>query len=197
MKSLSGIGCAAVPTEKGLRPALNLRSYGHKHKWQRIINAILSTWQVQMLFLSFTRYPHSAGEGWGSGQGAPSSAVVALISRRVVVEGNVTLERTSHLRQCASAGEEVFFSQKCTEEENCSIKIPSWQHHCVLELFLPPITLRHSNARKESLSFQTLFDIEVWSLGSWTALHCNISDVLFSHCCFKPSWERPFSFAWA
>ncbi|KAF4801061.1 Fibrocystin [Turdus rufiventris] len=50
------------------------------------------------------RYPHSAGEGWGSGQGAPSSAVVALISRRVVVEGNVTLERMSHLRQCASAG---------------------------------------------------------------------------------------------
>lgn len=89
------------------------------------------------------------------------------------------------------------FSQKCTEEENCSIKIPLWQHHCALELFLPPIILRHSNARKESLSFQTLFDIEVWSLGSWTALHCNISDVLFSHCCFKPSWERPFSFAWA
>uniref|UniRef100_A0A8C3U4P5 PKHD1 ciliary IPT domain containing fibrocystin/polyductin n=1 Tax=Catharus ustulatus TaxID=91951 RepID=A0A8C3U4P5_CATUS len=50
------------------------------------------------------RYPHSAGEGWGNGQGVPSSAVVALISRRVVVQGNVTLERMSHLRQCANAG---------------------------------------------------------------------------------------------
>ncbi|KAM7062054.1 fibrocystin [Acridotheres tristis] len=50
------------------------------------------------------RYPHSVGEGWGNGQGLPSSAVVALISRRVVVQGNVTLERMSHLRQCANAG---------------------------------------------------------------------------------------------
>ncbi|XP_063009216.1 fibrocystin [Melospiza melodia melodia] len=50
------------------------------------------------------RYPHSAGEEWGNGQGLPSSAVVALISRRVVVQGNVTLERMSHLRQCANAG---------------------------------------------------------------------------------------------
>lgn len=40
------------------------------------------------------------------------TAVVALISRRVVVQGNVTRERRAHLRECAKAGvargEEVF-----------------------------------------------------------------------------------------
>lgn len=47
-----------------------------------------------------------------NGQGLPLSALVALISRRVVVQGNVTMERMSHLRQCVKAGvtigEEVF-----------------------------------------------------------------------------------------
>lgn len=63
---------------------------------------------MSLYFLSFVRYSHSVGEGWGNGQGLPSSPVVALISRRVVVQGNVTLERVSHLRQCVNAGEEVF-----------------------------------------------------------------------------------------
>lgn len=78
-------------------------------------------------FVSFLRCSHNAGEGWADGQGLRLRAVVALISRRVVVQGNVTMERMSHLRQCVKAGatrgEEVFFSQKCTGEENQSIKI--------------------------------------------------------------------------
>lgn len=115
-------------------------------------------------FLSFPRYSHSIGEGWVNGQSLSLSAVVALISRRVVVQGNITVERMSHLRQCAKAGvtrgEEVFFSQKCAEEENCSIKI-TLLYHCVSEIFLNRVTLRHTSTRKVSLSFQTLFDIEV------------------------------------
>ncbi|XP_062494516.1 fibrocystin isoform X2 [Pezoporus occidentalis] len=50
------------------------------------------------------RYSHSVGEGWVNGQGLPLSALVALISRRVVVQGNVTMERMSHLKQCVKAG---------------------------------------------------------------------------------------------
>lgn len=63
--------------------------------------------------MSFLRFSHSAGEGWANDQGLPLGAVVALVSRRVVVQGNVTMERMSHLRQCvksgATRGEEVFF----------------------------------------------------------------------------------------
>lgn len=38
------------------------------------------------------------------GQHLSLSAVVALLSRRIVVQGNVTGERMSHLRMCAAAG---------------------------------------------------------------------------------------------
>uniref|UniRef100_A0A8C3MZI7 Uncharacterized protein n=1 Tax=Geospiza parvula TaxID=87175 RepID=A0A8C3MZI7_GEOPR len=71
---------------------------------QEEMAVIQSVKNTELHLRSPLRYPHSAGEEWGNGQGLPSSAVVALISRRVVVQGNVTLERMSHLRQCANAG---------------------------------------------------------------------------------------------
>uniref|UniRef100_A0A8C3XE04 PKHD1 ciliary IPT domain containing fibrocystin/polyductin n=1 Tax=Cyanoderma ruficeps TaxID=181631 RepID=A0A8C3XE04_9PASS len=71
---------------------------------QEEVAVIQSVNNTELLLRSPLRYPHSVGEGWGKGQGLPSSAVVALISRRVVVQGNVTLERMFHLRQCANAG---------------------------------------------------------------------------------------------
>ncbi|RMC17085.1 hypothetical protein DUI87_05662 [Hirundo rustica rustica] len=71
---------------------------------QEEVAVIQSVNNTELHLRSPLRYPHSVGEGWGKGQGLPSSAVVALISRRVVVQGNVTLERMSHLRQCANAG---------------------------------------------------------------------------------------------
>ncbi|NXD15876.1 PKHD1 protein, partial [Nothocercus nigrocapillus] len=54
--------------------------------------------------LSHMLYFHSVREERVSGQIVTLSAVVALISRRVVVQGNVTRERMSHLRQCVKAG---------------------------------------------------------------------------------------------
>ncbi|XP_058691005.1 fibrocystin isoform X2 [Poecile atricapillus] len=71
---------------------------------QEEVAVIQSVNSTELHLRSPLRYPHSVGEGWGNGQGLPPSAVVALISRRVVVQGNVTLERMSHLRQCANAG---------------------------------------------------------------------------------------------
>ncbi|NWY49817.1 PKHD1 protein, partial [Chionis minor] len=59
---------------------------------------------TELYLRSPLRYSHNVGEGWVTGQSPPLSAVVALISRRVVVQGNVTMERMSHLRQCAKAG---------------------------------------------------------------------------------------------
>ncbi|XP_056344169.1 fibrocystin [Oenanthe melanoleuca] len=71
---------------------------------QEEVAFIQSLNNTELLLRSPLRYPHSAGEAWGNGQGLPWRTVVALISRRVVVQGNVTLERMSHLRQCADAG---------------------------------------------------------------------------------------------
>ncbi|XP_019330099.1 PREDICTED: fibrocystin [Aptenodytes forsteri] len=59
---------------------------------------------TELYLRSPLRYSHNVGEGWVNGQSLPLSAVVALISRRVVVQGNVTMERMSHLRQCVKAG---------------------------------------------------------------------------------------------
>ncbi|NXE82096.1 PKHD1 protein, partial [Cochlearius cochlearius] len=59
---------------------------------------------TELYLRSPLRYSHNVGEGWVNGQSLPLSAVVALISRRVVVQGNVTMERMSHLRECAKAG---------------------------------------------------------------------------------------------
>lgn len=54
--------------------------------------------------LTFPRYSHNIGEEGVNGQSLPLTAVVALLSRRVVVQGNVTKERISHVRECAEAG---------------------------------------------------------------------------------------------
>ncbi|NXW03822.1 PKHD1 protein, partial [Fregetta grallaria] len=59
---------------------------------------------TELYLRSPLRYSHNVGEGWLNGQSLPLGAVVALISRRVVVQGNVTMERISHLRQCVKAG---------------------------------------------------------------------------------------------
>ncbi|XP_027664450.2 fibrocystin isoform X1 [Falco cherrug] len=59
---------------------------------------------TELYLRSPLRYSHGAGEEWVNGQGLRLSAVVALISRRVAVQGNGTMERMSHLRQCVKAG---------------------------------------------------------------------------------------------
>ncbi|XP_027528473.1 fibrocystin isoform X1 [Neopelma chrysocephalum] len=71
---------------------------------QEEVAVIESVKNTELHLRSPLRYSHSVGEGWGNGQGQPLSAVVALISRRVVIQGNITLERMSHLRQCAKSG---------------------------------------------------------------------------------------------
>ncbi|PKU30673.1 hypothetical protein llap_19023 [Limosa lapponica baueri] len=71
---------------------------------QEEMAVIESVNNTELYLRSPLRYSHTVGEGWVTGQNPPLSAVVALISRRVVVQGNVTMERMSHLRQCAKAG---------------------------------------------------------------------------------------------
>uniref|UniRef100_A0A8C6JJ31 Uncharacterized protein n=1 Tax=Melopsittacus undulatus TaxID=13146 RepID=A0A8C6JJ31_MELUD len=71
---------------------------------QEEMAVIESVNNTEVYLRSPLRYSHSVGEGWVNGQGLPLSALVALISRRVVVQGNVTVERMSHLRQCVKAG---------------------------------------------------------------------------------------------
>ncbi|XP_029893831.1 fibrocystin [Aquila chrysaetos chrysaetos] len=70
---------------------------------QEEMAVIESVNNTELYLRSPLRYSHSVGEGWVNGQSLPLSAVVALISRRVVVQGNITVERMSHLRQCAKA----------------------------------------------------------------------------------------------
>ncbi|XP_061845579.1 fibrocystin [Colius striatus] len=70
---------------------------------QEEMAVIESVNHAELYLRSPLRYSHSVGEEWMNDQGLPLSAVVALISRRVVVQGNVTMERMSHLRQCAKA----------------------------------------------------------------------------------------------
>ncbi|NXU49945.1 PKHD1 protein, partial [Turnix velox] len=65
-----------------------------------VIESVKST---ELYLRSPLRYSHSVGEAWVTGQSQPLSAVVALMSRRVVIQGNVTMERMSHLQQCAKA----------------------------------------------------------------------------------------------
>uniref|UniRef100_A0A669QMP1 PKHD1 ciliary IPT domain containing fibrocystin/polyductin n=1 Tax=Phasianus colchicus TaxID=9054 RepID=A0A669QMP1_PHACC len=66
-----------------------------------IIESINNT---ELYLRSPLRYSHNVGEERVNGQSLTLSAVVALLSRRVVVQGNVTKERISHLRECAEAG---------------------------------------------------------------------------------------------
>ncbi|NWX85156.1 PKHD1 protein, partial [Nothoprocta pentlandii] len=71
---------------------------------QEEMAVIESVNNTELYLTSPLRYFHSVREEWVNGQIVPLSTVVALISRRVVVQGNVTRERMSHLRQCAKAG---------------------------------------------------------------------------------------------
>nr|XP_009675177.1 PREDICTED: fibrocystin isoform X1 [Struthio camelus australis] len=72
--------------------------------WQEE-RAVIESVNDTELYLTFPlRYSHNVGEDWVNGQGPPLSAVVALLSRRVVVQGSITKARMSHLRQCAKAG---------------------------------------------------------------------------------------------
>ncbi|XP_035178129.1 fibrocystin isoform X2 [Oxyura jamaicensis] len=67
--------------------------------------AIIESVNNTVIYLrSPLRYSHSVGEERVNGQSLPLTAVVALISRRVIVQGNVTSERRSHLRECAKTG---------------------------------------------------------------------------------------------
>uniref|UniRef100_A0A8B9BGR9 PKHD1 ciliary IPT domain containing fibrocystin/polyductin n=1 Tax=Anser brachyrhynchus TaxID=132585 RepID=A0A8B9BGR9_9AVES len=67
--------------------------------------AIIESVNNTVIYLrSPLRYSHNVGEERVNGQSLPLTAVVALISRRVVIQGNVTGERRSHLRECAKAG---------------------------------------------------------------------------------------------
>ncbi|KAL8173077.1 UNVERIFIED_CONTAM: hypothetical protein K2H54_039534 [Gekko kuhli] len=50
------------------------------------------------------RYPHGISEERVLGERLNLRAVVALLSRRVVIRGNVTSERISHWKQCKKAG---------------------------------------------------------------------------------------------
>ncbi|XP_044864776.1 fibrocystin [Mauremys mutica] len=59
---------------------------------------------TELYLRSPLRYPHSSGEEWVHGQRFALKAVVALLSRRIVVRGNLTRERMSHLSACAEAG---------------------------------------------------------------------------------------------
>ncbi|XP_074717461.1 fibrocystin [Strix uralensis] len=70
---------------------------------QEEMAVIESVNNTELYLRSPLRYSHSVEDGWVNGQSLPLSAVVAVISRRVVVQGNVTMERMSHLRQCAEA----------------------------------------------------------------------------------------------
>ncbi|XP_030346033.1 fibrocystin isoform X2 [Strigops habroptila] len=71
---------------------------------QEEMAVIESVNNTELYLRSPLRYSHSVGEGWENGQGLPLSGLVVLISRRVVVQGNVTMERMAHLRQCVKAG---------------------------------------------------------------------------------------------
>ncbi|XP_042688670.1 fibrocystin isoform X6 [Centrocercus urophasianus] len=71
---------------------------------QEEVAVIESVNNTELYLRSPLRYSHNVGEERVNGQSLPLTAVVALLSRRVVVQGNVTKERISHIRECAEAG---------------------------------------------------------------------------------------------
>ncbi|NXC48112.1 PKHD1 protein, partial [Penelope pileata] len=75
--------------------------YAQQQEETAVIEFVNNT---ELYLRSPLRYSHDVGEERVNGQSLPLTAVVALISRRVVVQGNVTRERISHLRECAKAG---------------------------------------------------------------------------------------------
>ncbi|XP_074847514.1 fibrocystin isoform X4 [Carettochelys insculpta] len=78
-------------------------SPGDMHRQEEIV-AIEMVNNTELYLRSPLRYSHSGGEEWVHGQYLALNAVVALLSRRIVVGGNVTSERMSHLKECAEAG---------------------------------------------------------------------------------------------
>ncbi|NXL83094.1 PKHD1 protein, partial [Alectura lathami] len=73
----------------------------HEEEEVAIIESVNNT---ELYLRSPLRCSHNVGEEKVNGQSLPLTAVVALISRRVVVQGNVTRERISHIRECAKEG---------------------------------------------------------------------------------------------
>ncbi|XP_052546715.1 fibrocystin isoform X1 [Tympanuchus pallidicinctus] len=71
---------------------------------QEEVAVIESVNNTELYLRSPLRYSHNVGEERVNGQSLPLTAVVALLSRRVIVQGNVTKERISHVRECAEAG---------------------------------------------------------------------------------------------
>ncbi|OXB53960.1 hypothetical protein ASZ78_006666, partial [Callipepla squamata] len=71
---------------------------------QEEVAVIESVNNTELYLKSPLRYSHNVGEERVNGQSVPLTAVVALLSRRVVIQGNVTKERISHIRECAEAG---------------------------------------------------------------------------------------------
>ncbi|XP_075779467.1 fibrocystin isoform X12 [Pelodiscus sinensis] len=76
---------------------------GDMHRQEEIVT-VKAVNNTEIYLGSPLRYPHSGGEEWVHGRRLASNAVVALLSRRIVVRGNITGERVSHLRKCAEAG---------------------------------------------------------------------------------------------
>ncbi|XP_019346863.2 fibrocystin isoform X1 [Alligator mississippiensis] len=73
-------------------------------EWQEEIVTVEAVNNTELYLRSPLRFPHGFEEEQMGGQHLSLSAVVALLSRRIVVQGNVTGERMSHLRMCAAAG---------------------------------------------------------------------------------------------
>ncbi|XP_067401067.1 fibrocystin isoform X2 [Emydura macquarii macquarii] len=78
-------------------------SPGDVHQQEEIVT-IKAVDNTELYLRSPLRYSHSCGEERVHGKRLALSAVVALLSRRIVVQGNLTRERASHLRECAEAG---------------------------------------------------------------------------------------------
>ncbi|XP_019392715.1 PREDICTED: fibrocystin isoform X5 [Crocodylus porosus] len=76
---------------------------GDRERQEEIVT-IEAVNNTELYLRSPLRFPHGFEEERMGGQHFSLSAVVALLSRRIVVQGNVTDERMSHLRLCAAAG---------------------------------------------------------------------------------------------
>uniref|UniRef100_A0A7M4E0M8 PKHD1 ciliary IPT domain containing fibrocystin/polyductin n=1 Tax=Crocodylus porosus TaxID=8502 RepID=A0A7M4E0M8_CROPO len=75
---------------------------GDRERQEEIVT-IEAVNNTELYLRSPLRFPHGFEEERMGGQHFSLSAVVALLSRRIVVQGNVTDERMSHLRLCAAA----------------------------------------------------------------------------------------------
>ncbi|XP_053129194.1 fibrocystin [Hemicordylus capensis] len=66
---------------------------------------------TELYIMSPLRYPHGVSEEEVFGERLAFRAVVAVLSRNVVIQGNFTSERLSHLKQCKEAGISGEFSE--------------------------------------------------------------------------------------